>query len=68
MLERLNRIKNTEAGRIKGEIINNMEKELKTLEDKAKIVKAIKDKLNKKAFKKIDKKADGYLSGLIAKD
>ncbi len=67
MLERLNRLKNTEAGRIKGEIINKMEKELKTVEDKAKIAKAIKDKLDKKAFKKIDKKADGYLSSLLVK-
>ena len=68
MLEKLNLIKNTEAGRIKGEIINNMEKELKTVEDKAKIAKAIKDKLDKKAFKKIDKKANEYLSGLLVKD
>jgi len=44
-----------------------MEKELETVEDKAKIAKAIKDKLDKKAFKKIDKKADGYLSSLLVK-
>ena len=68
MLDRLNMLKNTEAGRIKGEIVNNMEKELKTVEERVKIAKAIKDKLDKNAFKRIDKKANGYLSGLIAKD
>jgi CRISPR-associated protein Cmr6 len=67
MLDNLMLIKNTESGRIKGEIINNMEKELENNEDKATVAKAIKDKLDKRAFKKIDKKAGRYLSGLLAK-
>ena len=67
MLDNLMLIKNTESGRIKGEIVNNMEKKLENNEDKATVAKAIKDKLEKRVFKKIDKKADGYLSGLLAK-
>jgi len=67
MLDNLILIKNTETGRIKSEIVNNMGKKLKNNEDKATVAKAIKDKLGKKVFKKIDKKADGYLSGLLVK-
>jgi CRISPR-associated protein Cmr6 len=65
MLNNLNSLNNTETGRILGEIVNNMEKELETVEDKAKIAKAIKEKLETKAFKKLDKKKDKYLSKLI---
>jgi CRISPR-associated protein Cmr6 len=67
MLDKLNLIKNTETGRIKGEIINNMEKELENNEDKVTIVKAIKEKLGKKVFNTIDKNTNKYLSGLLAK-
>jgi len=65
MLNNLNSLNNTEIGRISGEIVNNMEKELKTVEDKAVIAKAIKEKLETKAFKKLDRKKDRYLSKLI---
>ncbi|MBW2609535.1 MAG: type III-B CRISPR module RAMP protein Cmr6 [Deltaproteobacteria bacterium] len=65
MLEKLSFLKNTETGRILGEIVNNIEKELKTVEDKAEIAKAIKEKLGTKGFKKIDRKKDKYLSKLI---
>ena len=67
MLDNLKLIKNTETGRIKGEILNNMEKELKNNEEKVIVVKAIKDKLGKKTFNKIDRKADKYLSSLLTK-
>ncbi len=65
MLKNLDSLNNTEIGRILGEIVNNMEKELKTVEDKAVIAKAIKEKLETKAFKKLDRKKDRYLSKLI---
>ena len=65
MLNNLDSLNNTEIGRISGEIVNNMEKELKTVEDKAIIAKAIKEKLGTKAFKKLDRKKDRYLSELI---
>ena len=67
MLDNLKMIKNTEIGRIKGEIVNNIEKKLENNEDKAIVAKAIKNKLDKKVFKKIDKKTNGYLSSLLAK-
>ena len=65
MLDALNLINTTETGRISGEIINNMEKNLTTNEEKIIIAKAIKDKISIKAFKKLDKKKSGYLSNLI---
>lgn len=65
MLDTLNLINTTETGRISGEIINNMEKNLTTDEEKTSIAKAIEDKLSPKAFKKLDKKKNGYLSNLI---
>lgn len=65
MLENLFLLKNTETGRISGEIVNKMEKELKKVEDKGAIAKAIKEKLGIRGFKKLDKKKDGYLSNLI---
>lgn len=65
MMKRLHLLKNTETGRILGEIVNNIEKELKSVEDKAAIAKAIREKLGKKEFKKLDRKKDKYLSKLI---
>jgi len=65
MLENLFLLKNTETGRISGEIVNKMEKELKKVEDRGAIAKAIKEKLGIRGFKKLDKKKDGYLSNLI---
>lgn len=65
MLENLFLLKNTETGRILGEIVNKMEKELKKVEDKGAIAIAIKEKLGPKGFRKLDRKKDGYLSNLI---
>ena len=65
MLENLFLLKNTETGRISGEIVNKMEKELKKVEDKGAIAKAIKEKLGTKGFRRLDRKKDGYLSNLI---
>ena len=65
MLENLFLLKNTETGRISGGIVNKMEKELKKVEDKGVIAKAIKEKLGTKGFRKLDRKKDGYLSNLI---
>lgn len=65
MLDALNLINATETGRISGEIINNMEKNLTTNEEKIIIAKAIQDKISPKAFKRLDKKKNGYLSNLI---
>ena len=65
MLENLFLLKSTETGRISGEIVNKMEKELKKIEDKGAIAKAIKEKLGTKGFRKLDRKKDGYLSNLI---
>lgn len=65
MLDALNLINTTETGRISGEIINNMEKNLTTNEEKIIIAKAIQDKISPKAFKRLDKKKNGYLSNLI---
>ena len=65
MLENLFLLKNTETGRISGEIVNKMEKELKKVEDKGVIAIAIKEKLGTRGFKKLDRKKDGYLSNLI---
>ncbi|MBW2663356.1 MAG: type III-B CRISPR module RAMP protein Cmr6 [Deltaproteobacteria bacterium] len=65
MLENLFLLKKTETGRISGEIVNKMEKELKKVEDKGAIAKAIKEKLGTKGFRKLDRKKDGYLSNLI---
>jgi len=65
MLIKLNLLKNTETGRILGEIVNNMEKELKTIEEKAEIARAIKEKVGIKEFKKINKKKDQYLSKIL---
>ena len=65
MLIKLNLLKNTETGRILGEIVNNMENELKTIEEKAEIARAIKEKVGIKEFKKINKKKDQYLSKIL---
>ena len=65
MLDALSLINATETGRISGEIINNMEKNLTTNEEKIIIAKAIQDKISPKTFKKLDKKKNGYLSKLI---
>ena len=65
MLENLFLLKSTETGRISGEIVNKMEKELKEVEDKGAIAKAIKEKLGTKGFRKLDRKKNGYLSNLI---
>ncbi|MBC2695939.1 MAG: type III-B CRISPR module RAMP protein Cmr6 [Desulfobacteraceae bacterium] len=65
MLENLFLLKNTETGRISGEIVNKMEKELKKVEDKGAIAIAIKEKLGSRGFRKLDRKKDGYLSNLI---
>jgi CRISPR-associated protein Cmr6 len=65
MLENLFLLKNTETGRILGGIVNKMEKELKKVEDKGVIAKAIKEKLGTKGFRNLDRKKDGYLSNLI---
>jgi len=68
MLDALNLLKSNEIGKISGEIVNNMEKELKTDEEKIKLSKAIKEKLDKKAFNKLDKNKNRYLSECIAKE
>jgi CRISPR-associated protein Cmr6 len=65
MIIKLNLLKNTETGRILGEIVNNMEKELKTIEEKAEIARSIKEKVGIKEFKKINKKKDQYLSKIL---
>ena len=44
-----------------------MEKELKTIDEKIVIAKAIKEKVSARVFKKIDKKKNSYLSNLIGK-
>ena len=42
-----------------------MDKDLSSEQEKAAVAKAIKEKISPKAFKKLDKKKSGYLSGLI---
>ena len=68
MLHSLNLLKASELGKISGEIVNYMEKELTTNEEKTKVAKAIKEKLEKKAFKKLDRNKNGYLSECISKE
>jgi len=68
LLDALSLLKPTDMGKISGEIVNNMEKELKTDDEKIKLAKAIKEKLEKRSFKKLDRNKNGYLSGLLVKD
>ena len=63
MLEALAVLKPEETGRISGEIINNMKKELPAEKERAVVAKAIKEKVSKKAFKILDKKKNGLLEG-----
>jgi CRISPR-associated protein Cmr6 len=65
MLDALNLINATETGRISGEIINNMEKNLTTNEEKIIIAKAIQEKISTNSFKKLNKKKNDYLFKLI---
>ena len=65
LLFELSQLKPTETGRISGEIINKIDTRLKADEEKAVVAKAIKKKISTKAFKKLDKRKNGYLSKLI---
>jgi len=67
MLDSLSLIKPSEIGRISGEIINKMDIMLESDDEKAAIARAIKEKISTNAFKKLDKKKNGYLSKLIEK-
>ena len=68
LLHKLSLIKSSETGRISGEIINNMEAMLESEDEKIIIAKAIKEKVNPKVFKKMDKKKNGYLNRLLEKN
>jgi CRISPR-associated protein Cmr6 len=65
MLNKLKLLKNNEIGRIQAEIVNNMENELKTIEEKIEIARAIKEKVDANKFRKINKNKKQYLTKIL---